>query len=163
MYIKGMIRDQFKRMELKITDLADYLHMSRTTIYNFMDAYDKGDKSVISQKVLKLLDYVTNHPAAGKKEVLSFILSDITGDMERIDKAENTAISPIMKYMAEYPESPKARFFQLAVSTPDFDSILEYLLRVYPLLRNRRLTEEQIDFIKPYDDIRNIIDSNKEL
>ncbi len=52
-----MIRDQFKRMELKITDLADYLHMSRTTIYNFMDAYDKGDKSVISQKVLKLLDY----------------------------------------------------------------------------------------------------------
>ncbi len=99
----------------------------------------------------------------GKKEVLSFILSDITGDMERIDKAENTAISPIMKYMAEYPESPKAQFFQLAVSTPDFDSILEYLLKVYPLLRNRRLTEEQIDFIKPYDDIRNIIDSNKEL
>lgn len=157
-----MIRERFKEMDLKITDLADYLHMSRTTIYSFMDAYDKGNKSVISQKVLRLFDYVMDNPLSGKKNVVSFILSDITNDMERIDKAEINAISPIMKYMADYPESPKAQFFQLAVSISDFDSILEYLLKVYPLLRNRRLTDEEIEFIKPYDDIRNIIDNNKE-
>lgn len=161
-YITDMIRERFKSMELKITDLSDYLHMSRTTIYNFMDAYDKGEKSIISQKVLKIFDYVTNNPSAGKKNVISFILSDITGDMERIDSATNTAFSPVMKYLAEYPESPKAEFIQLAVSTPDFDSILEYLLKVYPLLRNRRLTDAEIEFIKPYDDIRNIIDNSKE-
>jgi len=162
MYIMNMIRERFKSMELKITDLSDYLHMSRTTIYNFMDAYDKGEKSIISQKVLKIFDYVTNNPSAGKKKVIAFILSDITGNMERIDNAANTALSPVMKYLAEYPESPKAEFIQLAVSTSDFDSILEYLLKVYPLLRNRRLSDAEIEFIKPYDDIRNIIEGNKE-
>ena len=162
MYIKNMIRERFKEMDLKITDLADYLHMSRTTIYSFMEAYDKGNKSVISQKVLRLFDYVMDNPLSGKKNVISFILSDITNDMERIDKVENTAISPVMKYLTEYPESSKAKFFQLAVSTSDFDSVLEYLIKVYPLLRNRRLTDAEIEFIKPYDDIRNIIDNNKE-
>ena len=162
MYIMNMIRERFKEMDLRITDLADYLHMSRTTIYSFMEAYDKGNKSVISPNVLKLFDYVMDNPLSGKKNVMSLLLSDITGDMERINKAENTAISPVIKYLTEYPESSKAKFFQLAVSTSDFDSVMEYLLKVYPLLRNRRLTDVEIEFIKPYDDIRNIIDNNKE-
>lgn len=157
-----MIRDRFKEIELKITDFADYLHMSRTTIYNFMDAYDKGEKSIINPKVLKIFDYLANNPLAGKKNVISFILSDITGNMERIDKVENNTISPIMRYLTENPESAKTKFIQLAVSTSDFDSILEYLLKVYPLLRNRRLTDAEIQFIKPYDDIRDIIDYKKE-
>jgi Predicted transcriptional regulator len=157
-----MIRERFKEMDLKITDLADYLHMSRTTIYSFMDAYDKGNKSVISQKVLKLFDYVIDNPLSGKKNVMSFLLSDITGDLNRFEKSENASFSQIIKYMTDYPESPKTEFFHLAVSTSDFDSVLEYLLKVYPLLRNRRLTDAEIEFIKPYDDIRNIIDNNKE-
>ena len=157
-----MIRDRLKEMEMRITDLADYLHMSRTTLYTFIDAYDNKNQSIINAKVLKLFDYITEHPLARKKQVISFILANISEEMELIDKDENTAFSPVMKYLAEYPTTPKSKFIQLAVQTNDFDSIMNYLLKIQPLLRNRRLTDGEIELIKPYDDIRNIIDNDKE-
>ena len=35
-----MLRERLKNMEIKITELADYLQISRPTMYKFIEYYD---------------------------------------------------------------------------------------------------------------------------
>ena len=53
-----MMKERLKEMELKITELSDYLQISRPTMYKFIEAYDTGDNSIINKNVLKLFKYI---------------------------------------------------------------------------------------------------------
>ena len=34
----------------------------------------------------------------------------------------------------------------------------QYLMKIYPLLRKRKLSDEEVEFLKPFDDIRIMLD-----
>ena len=48
------------------------------------------------------------------------------------------------------------------VQKSDFDEVAEYLLKIQPILRNRTPTQEEIELLKPYDEIRTIIENLQE-
>ena len=161
-----MIKERLKEIELRITELSDYLNISRPTMYKFIDLYDSGDKSAINPRVLKLFAYLEENPLAGRKAAISFILSHLSENEASENHSESAdkiaELSPAAKFIAENPDTPKSQFFNLAAQRTDFDEAIRYLLKIFPLLRNRRLTEEQIALLKPYDDIREIIENRPE-
>ena len=53
-----MIKKRLKDLEIKITELADYLQLSRTTLYKFIDSYDAKNRKEVNSSVLKLFDYI---------------------------------------------------------------------------------------------------------
>ena len=72
-----MIKDRLKDLEIKITELADYLQMSRTTLYKFIEAYDSGNKRDVNSSVLKLFNYIEKNELIGKRNVINYILNNM--------------------------------------------------------------------------------------
>ena len=68
-----MLRQRLKEMDLRITELADYLQLSRPTMYKFIECYDNGEFEQINKKVLKLFNYINENELAGKRNVVIYI------------------------------------------------------------------------------------------
>ena len=73
-----MIRDRLKELEIRITELADYLQISRTTLYKFIELYDSGQQKDVNPSVRKLFDFIENNELIGKKNVIGYILENMT-------------------------------------------------------------------------------------
>lgn len=154
-----MIKERLKDIELKITELSDYLQISRPTMYKFIEAYDSGDNSTVNKNVLKLFKYIDENPLIGKKSVVSYILTNLVEEKELGDSSENRLYNQIKRYIIANPESTKTQFIELTIQKTDFDDAIKYLLKIYPLLRKRKLSDEEIAFLKPYDDIANLLET----
>lgn len=157
-----MIAERLREMEFKKSELAKYIQVSRPTLDKYIAAFDSGDLDSVSPRARKLFDFITNSPLAGKKSVINFILSNLSESLvEQAPADRNSAAEGIFpelcNFLAENSTSTKARFMELAVRTSDYDDAIDYLLAVTPLLHERRLTEQQIALLKPYDDIHEIM------
>lgn len=146
-----MIRQRLKDMELKITDLADYLQITRPTLYKFIDMYDSNEFDGINRKVLRLFNYIEKNTLAGKKVVINYILTNLVDIKELGDKEEKAIYTKVKKYLIECPESSKAKFIEYIIQKDDFDEIIDYLVEIIPLIKKRKLTEEEIKRLKPYN------------
>ena len=145
-------------MDFKITELAEYLQITRPTLYKFIDDYDQGKFETINKRVLKLFRYIDKNPLAGKKTVLTFILTNLVVEKEMGEEDEVSKFTKIKKYILENPSSDKTAFIDLIISRKDFDTIVSFLMEIYPLLKKRKLSDEEIRKLKPYDLFMNEIE-----
>lgn len=153
-----MIRQRLREMDFKITELAEYLQITRPTLYKFIDDYDSGDFALINKRVLKLFNYIENNPLAGKKTILVYILNNLVDEKEMGNENEVSKFTKIKKYILENPSSNKSAFIELIISRKDFDSIIDYLIEIYPLLKKRKLSDDEIVKLKPYDELINEVE-----
>ena len=153
-----MIKSRLKEMDFKITELAEYLQITRPTLYKFIDDYDQGKFETINKRVLKLFRYIDKNPLAGKKTVLTFILTNLVVEKEMGEEDEVSKFTKIKKYILENPSSDKTAFIDLIISRKDFDTIVSFLMEIYPLLKKRKLSDEEIRKLKPYDLFMNEIE-----
>lgn len=128
-------------------------------MYKFIEAYDAGDNSIINKNVLKLFKYIDENPLIGKKTVVSYILTNLVEEKELGDSSENRLYNQIKRYIISNPESAKTQFIELAIQKSDYDDAINYLLKIYPLLKKRKLSDEEIAFLKSYDDISTLIEN----
>ena len=74
----------FKKLDLlniKISELAQYLNISRPTLYKFIELYE-GNKNLLRKKYLELFDYINNNLYLTKIDVIKFII-------EKFNKPKN--------------------------------------------------------------------------
>lgn len=152
-----LIRDRLKKMELKITELADYLQVSRPTMYKFIDYYDNAEFDLINKKVLKLFNYINEHELVGKKSVVNYILSNLVDVKEVGDEEELDIMKKIKKYIISNPESKKSQFIVTCATKDIFDDVIYYLMNIQPLISKRKLTDDEKHILEPYKDFVNKI------
>ncbi len=161
-----MITDRLKEIELRKKSFAELLGISRPTLDKFIEAYESGQKETVNPRVRKVFDFIEDNPFVGRNKVTEFVnsLREQTdeGTQPPPEKEEDEATAIVRHFMEKNEGSPKADFFAMATKTTDFDEVIRYLLKVKPLLRERRLTEEQIALLKPYDDIHNLMENEPE-
>lgn len=154
-----MIRERLKEIDFKLTDLSEYLKISRPTLYKFIDLYDKKNYESINNHVLSLFKYIDENPLVGKKSSINYILTNLVDEKELGTETDVSLFMQIKKLIISEPDSSKAQFLELLVKKSDYNDICEYFIKIYPLLRKRNLSKEDIELLKPYDEIRNIIDN----
>ena len=145
-----MLRDRLKSMDLKITELADYLQISRPTMYKFIEYYDSQEFDLINKNVLKLFNYINEHELIGKKNVINYILTKLTDVKEMGDSDDIDVIKIIKKYIISNPESKKSQFLITCATRDDFDDVISYLVKITPLLKKRKLTNEEQLLLEPF-------------
>ena len=151
-----MIKDRLKDLEIKITELAEYLQMSRTTLYKFIDAYDMGKKSEVNGSVLKLFDYIERNYLIGKRNVINYILNNMTSVSENDTPEVNEIVKRIKEYVSDNPSSEKTQFIDKCVGSNQFDITIHYLMEVSTLLKKRKLTDIEKKKLEPYKAIINM-------
>lgn len=152
-----MLRERLRELEIKITELADYLQITRPTMYKFIDYYENSEFDLINKKVLKLFNYIAEHELIGKKNVINYILTNLVNLKENGDSDEIEIIKKIKKYIISNPESKKSQFIVNLVSKESYDDIISYLVNIEPLLKKRKLTDDEISLLNPYIEFKNKI------
>ena len=155
-----MLRERLKAIDLRITELADYLQISRPTMYKFIEYYDEGNFDAINRKVLMLFNYIAEKELAGKKNVINYILSNLVDGSDLSSDENKDVIRQIKNYIISNPESKKSAFFVLCSQNQVYDELIYYLVDIYPLLKKRQLSEEETELIQPYLAIKNLINKN---
>lgn len=157
-----MVSERLKEMEFKKKDFAEELRISRPTLDKFINAYESGKREDVNPRIRKIFDFIEEDELRGQRSVRAFIRqceSDTQTEVNCADK--NAEFAVIKKHLEENPE--KKDFFDLLAKTTDFDNVVHYCLKIKDLVRERRLTEEQIALLKPYDDIREIMEKQTEV
>lgn len=151
-----MIKNRLKEIDLRITEIAEYLQLSRPTVYKFINCYDKKQFKMIDDKALKLFNFIEENEFVGKRGAISYILNDLSDVAESFGTAEG-----VLKYLRENPDSKKSRFITECAETDTFDSVIYYLADIIPLLNKSGLTDSEKELVKPYNElIKNIKNEN---
>lgn len=145
-----MLRDRLKEMDLRITELADYLQISRPTMYKFIEYYDESQFNLINKKALKLFNYITENELAGKKNVINYILNNLVDVNELGDNKDLIIIKRIKNLIISNPDSKKTQFLELCSSNTVYDKIICYLMDIYPLLKKKNLQDYEEKLLNPY-------------
>ena len=149
-----MIKDYLRENDIKITELASYLNLSRQSMYFFIDCYDSEKFSNVNPKVLKLFNYINEHPLAGKKAVISYILNNFV-EIKDLDESFNSnALKSVRKLLIENPESKKSQFIQYIFEEKTYDFIINYLVDIIPLVNKKRLTKIEKEKLNAYSLIK---------
>ena len=154
-----MIHERLQSLDIKITELAKYLHVSRPTMYKYIDAYDRGDFNLIQDDVLKLFDYIMNNDLIDKRNVISFLLTP--SNIHNNTDENNFVCQEIMNYVSTHGETEKAKFIYLCIKESFFDLAIHYLMEISPLLSKDELTQKEIELLLPYKEIISIYTKKK--
>ena len=151
-----MLKDRLSELDIKITELANYLNLSRPTMYKFIDYYESGNHNEINKKVLKLFNYIVENPLIGKNNVISYILNNLADVKEMESKEDVNLFKDVRKYILENPDSEKSKFVNLCCKKGNYDIFIHYLMEISPLLKKKDLSREELKLLKPYKDIINL-------
>ena len=148
-----MLEDRLRALDIKKTELANYLDISRPTMYKFIESYDNGEFEIINKKILKLFDYISNNNLIGKNNVINYILTNIAEVKEMETKEEVDLFKNVRRYIIANPESEKSKFLDLVCKKTNYDLVIHYLIEITPLLKKRKLSNEEEELLKPYNEI----------
>lgn len=157
-----MIRERLKDIDIKITELANYLDVSRPTIYKFIYLFDKGEKNLINKDVCQLFDYIESNDLIGKNNVIAFILNNLKANKINDRGEVDEIITRIKQYIYDNPYSEKTQFIYKSVTTNEFDIFIHYLIDTYNLLKRQNLENNKDIRVELYKQIINIYLNNYE-
>ena len=155
------MRERLKELDIRITELADYLHLSRPTLYKFIDMYEQGTTRGIDRGVLDLFKYIEDSPYIGKKNVVSYIINNLSPDVAIDESSLEKAVKTFEKSKSYSRE--KADFIQVLINSQIFDELIPYFNRCNKLLSSDDLSEEDIDYLGNFLIFRDRVENNYEL
>ena len=157
-----MIKDRLKELDIKITELANYLQISRPTMYKFIDSYDSGNKNEVNNSVLKLFNYIEDSELIAKKNVINYILNTMVTISGNDESEINELMSIIREYISSNSNSEKTQFITKIITTTQFDTVIHYLIEISPLLKKRKLTDSEKEKMLMYNSIIKMYSGIKE-
>lgn len=151
-----MIKNRLKELEIKITELADYLQISRPTLYKFIESYDEGNKKDIPHSIKALFDYIDDNNLIGKRNVINYILTKMGAKDSDVTDDSNEYVLKIKEYIKRNPHSEKTQFLVKCVTNTKYDTIIHYLIDIEPLLTKKKLLTGDVEKLSYYKKIISI-------
>ncbi len=156
-----MIKDRLHKLEIKITELANYLEISRPTLYKAIEDYDSNNKDLVNPKILSLFNYIDENELIGKGNVIKFILSELPNIDNKNSGEIKSSSAVVTQFISENPNCEKAKFIVECAKGQSYDIVIHYFTEISPILKKKKLTKEEKKLIQPYEDILKIYTINK--
>lgn len=127
-----MIKQRLIDLDLKITELAGYLNISRPTCYKYIECYENNELRSIPLAIRKLFAYIEENPLIDKLNVIDYIINTIhrkqNPNKRRISKTK--VVSLLGDYCKFNPTDFKLNFILEILKENKFDFIIDYLIAV---------------------------------
>ncbi|MEI0702686.1 hypothetical protein [Brachyspira intermedia] len=144
-----LLREKIRDLGLRISDLAEYLKISRPTLYKYIDMYEEGNRSTIDTKILNLFDYIQNTKNIGSNNVIYYIMNNIVENSNTNNTEEDKRMK--IKSLLKTENKTKEDFIYMLTEDNFFDPILDYFMKCKKLSTDpdKKLSEEDYEFISP--------------
>ena len=163
------MKEQLGALGIKITELSQYMKISRPSLYKYLDAYENGNYDIIPMKILEFFKYIEKHRSITKDQIITLAICEF-GNSDSSDELEY-----IRTYLLKAGRNnPKIKMIYQLVSTSALDDLVPYLTNCMKILSNgpknesdlyqisrllqlkekiatnEPLTEEELDHIREY-------------
>ena len=131
------MKARMRELNIKMTELSEYIKVSRPTLYKYIESYEEGDYESIPGRVVSLFK-VMERPDVTKEQVISYIISSFKED-DGTDSGE-----AVRRYLSDPSSSPsKVEFLQKVATTDCLDSIIPYLNDCIDILSGGNIDDDQ--------------------
>lgn len=151
--VNEMIKEDLKFLDIKIKELADYLNISRPTLYSFIQIYEGKEYSKLDERVLNLFKYIDSNKMIEKRNVIHYILTKMQEGESLEDSEIALKIQRITDLIRKNPNSEKVSVLDFIVTNNCFDTILHYLFEIKAIISKKRLSLDEKRLIEPYNKI----------
>ena len=158
--MKETLKEKLSSLKIKISELSQYLSISRPTLYKYIELYEDDKYDEINISILKLFDYIMDNPYIDKNNVIVYILNNIA-NVKIIESDDDNfkKINTIKKYLTNNPTSKKAELFYKLSRTKKFDDLVDVFLTLINLMSKKTLSNDETIYL---DNFKNILNkSNK--
>lgn len=139
-----LLRDKMREIDLRLVDLAQFLELSRPTVYKFIDYYETGQRDRLEPKILRLFDFISQ--ASSKASVMGYVIENIVKPKEQTPQDREHQIANLLKK----ENKVKIEFINKIAESQVFDPILDYLLQYEMILaQGKALEEQEIAILEP--------------
>lgn len=146
-----MIKSRLKELDIKITELANYLSISRPTMYKFIEMYDGGEKKELTKSMCELFDYIEKNKLIDKKNVINYILKN-DADLRKTEPSDND--DSIMN------REIKSAIVEYISVNDDADEIINYIIDSLKSSKKKKPTKKDQSRIESLKRIQGIINVN---
>ena len=156
-----MIKERLKDLDIKITELAGYLSISRPTMYKFIDMYDAGDKKDLSNFMCELFNYIDTNELIDKKNVINYILSKVVFTDDTSSDENVKLIKEIGDCINLDNNSSKKDVIRYLVKNDDLDELLKFIVDCSLSSKNKKITKKDESRIQALKRIQGIYTKEK--
>ncbi|MGL4951218.1 MAG: hypothetical protein ACRC4M_05325 [Mycoplasma sp.] len=152
-----MLKQRIKESNIRISDLSDYLKISRPTLYKYIESYENSDFKSIDKSVLKLFNYIIDNPLSGKESITKYLLNSL--NMTKLDESEkiNKQLNKLNKLIIDNPDSKKSEFILAFINSNEVDEIAFELLDIIKISNKKTKTKDDENKLLTFDKIKRII------
>lgn len=133
------MKEQLGTLGIKMTELSQYMKISRPSLYKYVDAYDNGSLDVIPEKIVKFFKYLDKHKSITKEQVITLAICEF-GDTDSSDRLEY-----IRAYLLKAGRSNiKVELIYQLISTTVLDDVVTYLTNCVRILSEGPRNDSEI-------------------
>ncbi|MGL4252393.1 MAG: hypothetical protein ACRDCJ_01290 [Metamycoplasmataceae bacterium] len=74
------IYQELKKKDFTVTELSEYLEITRPTLYKYFDLYDNKKYRMIPKEVLNFFKLLSKNPLIGKRYLIKYLIDDYKKD-----------------------------------------------------------------------------------
>ena len=131
------MKARMRELNIKMTELSEYIKVSRPTLYKYIESYESGDLESIPDRVVSLFRLM-DRPEVTKEQVIASIISSF-----REEEGTETG-EAVRRYVSDPSSSPsKVEFLEKVASTDCLDSIIPYLNDCIDILSGDTIDDDQ--------------------
>ena len=131
------MKDRMRDLNIKMTELSEYLKVSRPTLYKYIESYETGDLKSVPDKVVSIFRLM-DEPDSTKEQVVSFVISAFSGS-DVSDTRET-----VRRYLSDPSASSDKIEMMYRLSTSDsLDSVIPYLNNCMEILSKGSVDDEE--------------------
>ncbi|MGD9679121.1 MAG: hypothetical protein AB7V16_12330 [Vulcanibacillus sp.] len=97
------VRDKLKEINLRLVELANYLDISRPTMYKYLESYEQRDYSKIDKLTYDLFSYIDSTPDLTKPAVMNYLINNIVPTNQILGDNYVSKIAEAIKKLKESP------------------------------------------------------------
>lgn len=139
-----MLKYRLKELDIKITELANYLSISRPTMYKFIEMYDDGNKNELANSICGLFDYIEKNELIDKKNVINYILKNVATINETPSNEVDLFAEKIIKSLNGSNSESKKTIINYLINNNNLDDLFNYLIDATNSLNKSRKSKKDV-------------------
>ncbi len=147
-----MLKERLDDLKLGITELSEYLNLSRPTLYKYINLYDENKSKEVPKSINKLFDYINKNELIGKSNVINYIFNEIL--LLRKENENNQVFNQLLFFDTK---SKKYQVIKYIIDNDELDPILFFLNDIIAIKAKQKTTQAEKAKLKLYEEIETLI------
>ena len=131
------MKARMRELNIKMTELSEYIKVSRPTLYKYIESYENGELDTIPDRVVSLFRLM-DRPEVTKEQVVTFTITTFS-------ESDSTDIRETVRRCLMDPSFPqqKVEFMHRVATTDCLDPLIPYLNGCMDILSEGRMDDER--------------------